>query len=192
MAATPKAQGGRDRDVARLINHLGALPLAEIEQASVDAAVVELFPSATPGTRNASVYTPVSAILHHAGVDLKLRRPKGAQGRVVTDWLRQDDAAGVVQAADGFDAEFGLMLRFLLFTGLRIGEVSELRWSDIDLESGTAAISRLECQPSTLPCAAQTRSATAAISTARRSGSTTKGSSRSAFTTSRSAPSSHA
>jgi hypothetical protein len=50
--------------------------------------------------------TPVSAILRMAGVDIKLRRPKGAKGRVVTDWLRPEDAAGIVQAADTFDAEF--------------------------------------------------------------------------------------
>jgi hypothetical protein len=115
--------GRRARYVARLIRHFGTRPLVEIDQAAIDAAAIELFPNATPGTRNASVYTPVSAILHHAGIDLKLRRPKGAQGRVVTDWLRQEDAAGIIQAADGFNAEFGLLLRFLLFTGLRIGEV---------------------------------------------------------------------
>jgi integrase len=134
--------GRRPRYVARLIKHFGAMPLAEIDQGAIDAAAVELFPHATSGTRNASVYTPVSAILHHAGIDLKLRRPKGAQGRVVTDWLRQEDAAGIIQAADGFNAEFGLLLRFLLFTGLRIGEVLAIRWSDIDLERGTAWVTR--------------------------------------------------
>jgi integrase len=72
----------------------------------------------------------------HAGIDLS------AQGRVVTDWLRQEDAAGIIQAADGFNAEFGLLLRFLLFTGLRIGEVLAIRWSDIDLESGTVWVTR--------------------------------------------------
>ena len=61
---------------------------------------------------------------------------------MVTDWLRQEDAAGIIQAADGFNAEFGLLLRFLLFTGLRIGEVLAIRWSDIDLESGTVWVTR--------------------------------------------------
>ena len=134
--------GRRPRYVARLIKHFGATPLAEIDQAAIDAAAIELFPNATPGTRNTCVYTPVSAILHHAGVDLKLRRPKGAKGRVVTDWLRHEDARGIIQAADNLDAEFGLLLRFLLFTGLRLGEVLALSWSDIDLESGTAWVTR--------------------------------------------------
>ena len=81
--------GRRTRYVARLIKHFGATPLIEIDQAAIDRAAIELFPLATPGTRNACVYTPVSAILHHAGVDLNLRRPKGAKGKIVTDWIRQ-------------------------------------------------------------------------------------------------------
>jgi integrase len=134
--------GRRPRYVARLIKHFGATLLAEIDQAAIDAAAIELFPHATPGTRNACVYTPVSAILHHAGVDIKLRRPKGSKGRVVTDWLRHEDARGIIQVADDLETEFGLLLRFLLFTGLRLGEVLALRWSDIDLESGTAWVTR--------------------------------------------------
>jgi integrase len=123
--------GRRPRYVAQLIKHFGATPLAEIDQAAIDAAAVALFPHATPATRNACVYTPVSAILHHAGHEIKLKRPKGAKGRVVTDWLREEDATGIIQAADAFDAEFGLLLRFLLYTGSRLGEALALRWTDI-------------------------------------------------------------
>ena len=59
----------------------------EIDQAAIDEAAIALFRTPSHATRNAAVYSPVSAILRHAGVDLKLRRPKGAKGRVVTDWL---------------------------------------------------------------------------------------------------------
>jgi integrase len=143
MAAVAYMEAGRSRrHVAKLIKHFGATPLAEIDQAAIDDAAVTLFPHAAPGTRNAGVYTPISAILRLAGVELKLARPKGAKGRVVTDWLREDDAAGIVKAADGFDAEFGLLLRFLLYTGVRLGEALALRWSDVDLERGTAWVRR--------------------------------------------------
>lgn len=134
--------GRRPRHVARLIRHFRTTPLEQIDQAAIDEAAIALHPHAAPSTRNASVYTPVSAILHHAGVDLKLRRPKGAKGRIVTDWLRQEDAAGIIQAADVFDAGFALLLRFLLYTGLRLGEALALRWSDVDLESGTVWVRR--------------------------------------------------
>ena len=79
--------GHRPRYVAKLIKHFGETALSEIDQDAIDAAAIELHPHAGPGTRNASVYTPVSAILRHAGIDIKLRRPKGAKGRIVTDWL---------------------------------------------------------------------------------------------------------
>jgi len=84
----------------------------------------------------------VSAILHHAGVEIKLSRPKGAEGRTVTDWLRAQDASGIIAAADSFDAEFGLLLRVLLYTGLRLGEALALRWSDVDLETETLWVRR--------------------------------------------------
>lgn len=134
--------GRRPRYVARLIKYFGTTPLEQIDQTAIDDAAISLHPHTAPSTRNAAVYTPISAILRHAGVDLKLRRPKGAKGRVVTDWLRQEDAAGIIQAAGTFDAEFGLLLRFLLYTGLRLGEALALRWSDVDLERGTAWVRR--------------------------------------------------
>ena len=92
--------GRRPRYVSRLIKHFGETPLDQIDQAAIDEAAVTLHPLASPATRNVSVYTPISAILVHAGIKIKIRRPKGAEGRVVTDWLRQEDAAGIIQAAD--------------------------------------------------------------------------------------------
>ena len=71
------------------------------------------------------------SISDQRSVDLKLRRPKGTKGRVVTDWLRHEDARGIVQAADDLEPEFGLLLRFLLFTGLRLGEVLAPAWRRI-------------------------------------------------------------
>jgi integrase len=136
--------GHARRHIARLIKHFGQTPIADIDQATIDAAAVALHPNVTNATRNSSVYTPVSAILHHAGIAIKLRRPKGAKGRVVTDWLNQGDAKSIILAADAFDAEFGLLLRFLLYTGLRLGEVLALRWSDIDIPNATAWVRRFK------------------------------------------------
>ena len=80
--------GRRKRYVAKLIKHFRETPLEQIDQAAIDEAAVALHPNAGNATRNAGVYTRVSAILHHAGVEIKLKRPKGAKGRIVTDWLR--------------------------------------------------------------------------------------------------------
>ena len=130
--------GRRKRYVANLIKHFGETPLDQIDQAAIDTAAVELHPNAGNATRNAAVYTPLSAILHHAGVDLKLRRPKGAKGRIVSDWLRPDDANAIIVAADRISAEFGTLLRALLYTGLRLGEVLAWTWDDLNLDEGAA------------------------------------------------------
>jgi Phage integrase family len=130
--------GRRKRYVANLIRHFGETPLDEINQAAIDEAAVALHPNAGPGTRNAAVYTPMSAILRHAGVDLKMRRPRGAKGRIVTDWLRSEDADAIIVAADQIDTDFGTLLRTLLYTGLRLGEVLAWQWSDLNLDEGAA------------------------------------------------------
>jgi integrase len=130
--------GRRKRYVAKLIKYFGETPLDQIDQAAIDAAAVALHPNAGNATRNAGVYTPVSAILHHAGVEIKLKRPKGAKGRIVTDWLRPEDADVVVVAAGRISSEFGTLLRTLLFTGLRLGEVLAWEWSDLHLDEGAA------------------------------------------------------
>jgi integrase len=126
-AITYMEAGRRKRYVAKLIKHFGETPLDQIDQAAIDAAAIALHPNAGNATRNAAVYTPISAILHHVGVDIKLKRPKGAKGRVVTTWLRPEDADAIITAADQIDQEFGTLLRALLYTGLRIGEVLD-RW----------------------------------------------------------------
>jgi integrase len=131
--------GRRKRYVAKLIKHFGETPLDHIDQAAIDAAAVTLHPDAGNATRNAAVYTPVSAILHHAGIDIKLRRPKGAKGRIVTDWLRHEDANAIITEADRINSEFGVLLRALLYTGLRLGEVLDRwRWEDLNLDEGAA------------------------------------------------------
>jgi integrase len=141
--------GKRARCVSRLIKHFGETPLAEIDQAAVDAAAIALHPGRTAGTRNACVYTPVSAILHHAGVEMKLRRPKGAKGRVVTDWLQQVDAFGIIRSAEGFDAELATLLKFLLYTGVRLGAALNLQREDVRLEDGAAWVRHQKGQPAT-------------------------------------------
>ena len=133
--------------VAKLIKRFGAMRLSEIDQGAIDAAAIELYPNVTAGTRNVSVYTPTAAILHHAGVEIKVRRPKGAKGRVVTDWISLEDATAIINAADQVKPEFGLLLRFLLYTGVRLGEALKLRWQDVELEQARAWVRRQKSGP---------------------------------------------
>jgi integrase len=123
--------GRRRRYVAALIQHFGETPLSAIDQAAIDAAAIALHPNAAPVTRNTAVYTPVSAILHHAGVDITVRRPKGYKGKPVTRFLLPPDAFAIIDAAKRIDEEMGRLLTFLLYTGCRIGEALALKWENV-------------------------------------------------------------
>jgi integrase len=116
--------GGSRKYVGRLIKHFGETPLSEITQDKIDAAALAIGPNVKPVTRNSYVYIPVSAILHHALGDKcpVIRHPKGSKGNPRTDFLWPDDARAIIDEADKIDAEFGLYLRLLLYTGLRKSE----------------------------------------------------------------------
>jgi integrase len=132
--------GHRRRYVGRLIKYFGEIPLTEIDQGAIDQAAITLHPNVTAATRNTCVYTPVSAIMRHAGRKIDLKRPKGAKGRVITDALSPDDAFAIIRAAESFDPEYALLLQFLLYTGCRLGEALALRWEDCRLTERTARV----------------------------------------------------
>lgn len=139
-AVTYMENGGEARYMAPIIRHFGETPLDQIDQPAIDAAAVAILPHASGATRNRCIYTPVSSVLHAAGIDLKVARPKGAKGRVVTDFLAPADAAAIIAAAETFDREYALLLTFLLYTGCRLGEALGLRWQDVRLEEGGARV----------------------------------------------------
>ena len=114
--------GGDMRPIAKLIAHFGEKPLVDIDQGTIDAAAIELFPDHANATRNREDYSPMSAILKHAGIDFKIRRPKGSRGRELTGWLWPEEAERLLTAAFKSDVEFGLLCMFLLYTGLRLSE----------------------------------------------------------------------
>jgi integrase len=132
--------GGSRRYLAPLIKHFGETALKEISQEAIDGAAAEMYPRVTPATQNCYVYTPVSAILHHAFGDKcpVIRRPKGAKGREKTDFLWPADAFAIIEAADEIDAEFGLYLCLLVYTGIRKSEGLNLLTADVRPEERAA------------------------------------------------------
>lgn len=132
--------GGEKRFVKPLLDHFKECALTTIDQDAIDEAALTIYPAATPATRNRQVYTVVSAILKHAGRDHKLKRPKGAMGNQRTEWLWPEQAFALFKAADEIDKEFGLFLRLLCYTGMRLGEALALRWNDVRLDEGFAYV----------------------------------------------------
>lgn len=152
MAAAAYIEGGGDDrffgryDPAReqwgvgLIAQLGEKAITDITQQDIDRAAVALYPEAGAPTRNRQVYTPVSAVLKHAGIDLKLKRPKGWRGSKRVDWLQPEQAFRIFAAADAKDPEFGAFLRFLCYTGVRLGEALSLTCDRITLSEAFAYV----------------------------------------------------
>jgi integrase len=129
-----------ERFLKPLVELLGDKPLTSINQAAIDQAATRLYPDATAATRNRQVYSPVSAILRHAGVVIVIRRPKGAQGTPRTAWLDQREAFALMSASDAQGATFGALVKLLFYTGARLGEALALEWSDVDLKQGSIVL----------------------------------------------------
>lgn len=114
--------GGDRRPMGPLIEHFKGMPITAVDQEAIDDAALALYPNAAPATRNREVYTPVSAVLKHAGRAFQIRRPKGSRGRQLLGWLWPEQAARLFEEADKIEAEFGLLLRVLTYTGMRLSE----------------------------------------------------------------------
>lgn len=134
--------GGEGRFIERLKNHFMETPLDQIDQAAIDRAAVLLYPQADAATRNRQVYTPVSAILKHAGHRHAFARPKGAGGTPRLCWLTPEQANALTAAAWGLDARFGALMAFLFATGCRLSEALELAPDRLDLGRATAWVGR--------------------------------------------------
>jgi integrase len=132
--------GGERCYMAPLLEHFKEIPLKEIDQEAIDTAAATLLPLGAPDYRNRRIYTPVSAVLHHALGDKcpPLRRPKGAKGRARTDFMWPDDAFAIIDEADKIDPEFGLYLRLLLYTGIRKSEGLAVLSADVKPEERAA------------------------------------------------------
>lgn len=137
-AVTYMAHSGNEAFMQPVIDELGKRRLSEIDQALLDLTAIKLKPNGSAATRNRHVYTPVSAVLKHAGYEWKVRRPKGHKGRRAIVWLWPEQAFRLFRAADVVDPEFGLFLRFLCYTGMRLSEALGLTTDQVRLAEGFA------------------------------------------------------
>jgi integrase len=108
-------------------------PLTEIDQIAIDNAVTAIYPTAPATTRNRQGYTPISAVLKHAGIERKIKRPKGWRGSKATSWLEPEQAFPLIDASYEIDPEFGLFCLTLLYTGMRLSDPIEAKLRDLKL-----------------------------------------------------------
>lgn len=116
-----------------LIGHFSDTPLGDIGQEAIDEAASVLHPAGSAATKNRQVYTPMSAILKRAGIVTELKRPKGARGNKRVDWLTPKQAFALFEAADQRSAEYGLFIRTITYTGMRLSEALRTRIDLLDL-----------------------------------------------------------
>jgi integrase len=139
----PRFVGSCDETTGKwsgLIGHFGDTLASSIRQADIDAAAVKLYPKASAATRNRQVYAVVSVILKRAGVEFIIRRPKGSAGKKQTSWLTKEQAFALMREANAMDAEFGLLITTLLYTGMRLNEALMLRVDLLELDDALATI----------------------------------------------------
>ena len=125
--------GGERRYLGTLIEHFGAIPLAQIDQVAIDRAARILKPTAKPSTVNRQIHSPMAAVLHFAAKRKlcgyqKIERPKQPKGRM--RWLRPHEADRLIDACAQHLAPLVVLM---FYTGARVSEAVYLDWDEVDL-----------------------------------------------------------
>jgi integrase-like protein len=147
-AAAYLKAGGDGTFLELIIERLGHTPIAEIDQMTIDHLAAELYPDGTAATRNRQVYTPISAVLKRAGIEKKIKRPKGWRGNKLTHWLTPEQAFAVFRAAEKIAAppdtraKFRILLIVLCYTGMRLSEGLRIERQRIDRAASTVLLPR--------------------------------------------------
>lgn len=138
-AVAYKLAEGEARYLEKLMRWFANKSIYEIDQVALDNCASAIYPKANAATRNRQVYSPVSAVLKHAGVTRRFKRPKGARGVQRTHWLQPDEVFALVKAAEkAKKPRMGALIVFLTYTGVRLNEALALEWPDVDLSRSYA------------------------------------------------------
>ena len=125
--------GGEAVHLDPILEHFGPRTrLAQVGQAEIDEAAARICPGRAPATLNRRIYTPISAVLHHAArkgwcAKPVIGRPKQPKGRV--RWITHQEADRLIEEA----GHLRPLVVFLLSTGARISEALYLDWRQVDL-----------------------------------------------------------
>lgn len=127
--------GGDGQHLAPILKHFGSKTLVSaIGQAEIEECARKLVPHVSAATANRQIYTPISAVLHHAArkkwcAKPVIARPKGHDNQRVR-WITYDEAERLIAAAS---LHMRPLVVFLLSTGARLSEALYLEWADVDL-----------------------------------------------------------
>jgi integrase len=126
--------------------HLGALTLAAIKPATIRAWRTKLLGRGTPEPQAVKAYTLLRAILNTAVREDEILRqnPCRIKGydRYHTPERPTATVPQVFALADAMPPRFSALIVVAAFSGLRWGELAELRRKDLDLDTGVVRVSR--------------------------------------------------
>jgi len=135
--------GGSRRFLTPLVDRLEEAPLRSITQADLDRAAVELYPTATPETRNRQCYTPFVAVWRHAATQgwaepRQWARPRKRKGTGVVALrtragTRPTDYETAARFCLAMSPAPSMLMTFLFFTGMRPIEAFALGAGQVDV-----------------------------------------------------------
>lgn len=120
--------------VKATLKYIGRKTLAEVNQALIDDVAAKMFKDGGPATRNRKVYTPISAVMHHAARKQwcpkpVIARPKQPKGRIRSVTHKEAELL-IAKAAPHLKP----LVLFLFSTGCRLSEALYLDWKDVNLQ----------------------------------------------------------
>ena len=134
--------GGDPSGLKKIHAYFGKWKLKDINQKAIDEAARKVYPNVKNSTLKRHFYAPLSAILHKAAEHdmcsyIRIKRPKVKPTPV--KWATP-------QYFEIFwpycNKHLRIITNFLPYTGCRITEVLNLKWSDVDLDKRTAFIEK--------------------------------------------------
>ena len=137
--------GGEARYAAKLCEHLGHRPVADITAMEVRSAAFELFPNASPATRNRQVITPARAILYHAHemgwrMIARIRMFPAPRKKVTVPASRRWMERFIEQCDKDGLPHLAACVLMMNMTGARVSEAVNLRGEDVNLAARTAIL----------------------------------------------------
>jgi integrase len=128
--------GGEKVFMQKICDRIKDTPLKDIDQDFIDKLALAMYPNTKSSSRARAVYTPISAVLHHAAARKlcpkpSISRPKQSPGRV--RWLKPEEAERLIEACS---PHLRPLVIFLFATGTRLSEALYLDWRDVDLGRG--------------------------------------------------------
>ncbi|MHB9004194.1 MAG: tyrosine-type recombinase/integrase [Coriobacteriia bacterium] len=128
-----------------LAAHLTDVPLATLNGATIAQLVVELSGAGMGASRLVKVMIPLRACLrwHHRMGSLERDPSRWFDlGAVSTGERRILSIEEIGRLLDAMPLFWRPMITFLVFTGVRLGEMRALTWDDINLEARTASVTK--------------------------------------------------